>query len=457
MRFFIVILFFGLFFLPPLFAKGPPPGTGAGDTKANIMIMLDESRSMHRRDGAVIGIEKTTFDVAVANNGYVFAPSHNGHKIYILDSNSLYSVKGIFGTWNVYNNTTDGIARFNLPAEIALDQSDSTDEFIYVANRGVLTGQNGFYNGVTSRGFILKVCTGIATTTACPERGKLVDAYNGDNQIYNIAVHGNHVYALTRSFTLYKLNKSDLSLVTSINISGSIDGLHATRDGIAVVGEGTGEHVYLLSHRRQKICKFNTSDLSNATFTGGSHCITGLTHAQGLAASGKTTATTTDDFLYVWRKFSSGTINKFNANTGSYISRFARRGTGAGKTNNVEGLDVDSSGNIYAPEGNNSNARWVSKFNSDGDFVDRSPNPRAIRMAIAKLAIRTILKDPELTAGANFGFTVWGKNTFIHTPISATGASEIVSTTLPPIRHGGVGNKQGKTWLGKALEHVRTE
>ena len=62
MRFFIVILFFGLFFLPPLFAKGPPPGTGAGDTKANIMIMLDESRSMHRRDGAVIGIEKTTFD-----------------------------------------------------------------------------------------------------------------------------------------------------------------------------------------------------------------------------------------------------------------------------------------------------------------------------------------------------------------------------------------------------------
>ena len=54
MRFFIVILFFGLFFLPPLFAKGPPPGTGAGDTKANIMIMLDESKSMKQRDGAVI-------------------------------------------------------------------------------------------------------------------------------------------------------------------------------------------------------------------------------------------------------------------------------------------------------------------------------------------------------------------------------------------------------------------
>ena len=80
MRFFIVILFFGLSFSPPLFAKGPPPGTGAGDTKANIMIMLDESRSMHRRDGAVIGIHKTTFDIAVANNGYVFAPSQNGHK-----------------------------------------------------------------------------------------------------------------------------------------------------------------------------------------------------------------------------------------------------------------------------------------------------------------------------------------------------------------------------------------
>ena len=456
MRFFIVILFFGLSFSPPLFAKGPPPGTGAGDTKANIMIMLDESRSMHRRDGAVIGIHKTTFDIAVANNGYVFAPSHNGHRIYILDSNSLYSVKGIFGGYNVYNNSTDGIARFSYPAEIALDQSDSTDEFIYVANRGWQMDQNGFFNDEWGR-YILKACTGIPTTTACPERGQLVAAYNGDNQILNIEVHGDYVYALTGSFTLYKLNKSDLSLVTSINISGSIDGLHATRDGIAVVGEGTGEHVYLLSHRRQKICKFNTSDLSNATFTGGSHCITGLTHAQGLAASGKTTATTTDDFLYVWRRFSSGTINKFNANTGSFISRFARRGTGAGKTNNVEGLDVDSSGNIFAPEARNNNARWISKFNSDGDYVDRSPNPRAKRMEIAKLAIRSILTDPELTAGANFGFTVWGKNTVIHTDISSTGASEIISTTLPPIRHGGPGNHQNKTWLGNALEDVRTQ
>jgi hypothetical protein len=34
---------------------------------------------------------------------------------------------------------------FNQPVEIALDQSDSTDEFIYVANRGKQKGQNGFY------------------------------------------------------------------------------------------------------------------------------------------------------------------------------------------------------------------------------------------------------------------------------------------------------------------------
>ena len=176
-----------------------------------------------------------------------------------------------------------------------------------------------------------------------------------------------------------------------------------------------------------------------------------------MAVSGKTTATTTDDILYVWGKVNAGTINKYNANTGSYISRFARRGTGSGQTKMVFGLDVDSSGNIYAPEGNNKNTRWISKFDSNGDFVDRSPNPRAKRMEIAKMAIRSILTDPELTAGANFGFTVWGKNTFIHTPISATGASEILSTTLPPIRHGGVGNNQGKTWLGEALEYVRTE
>ena len=152
-----------------------------------------------------------------------------------------------------------------------------------------------------------------------------------------------------------------------------------------------------------------------------------------MAVSGKTTATTTDDFLYVWRKNNNGTIYKYNANTGNYISRFARKGTSAGKTNNVEGLDVDSSGNIFAPEARNNNARWISKFDSNGDYVDRSPNPRAKRMEIAKLAIESILKDPELTAGANFGFTVWGKNTVIHTDISATGAVSYTHLTLPTI------------------------
>ena len=76
MRLFILILFLGMSFSPPLFAKGPPPGTGAGDTKANIMIMLDESKSMKQRDGAITGIAKDTYDVAVANNGYVFTPSY---------------------------------------------------------------------------------------------------------------------------------------------------------------------------------------------------------------------------------------------------------------------------------------------------------------------------------------------------------------------------------------------
>ena len=130
----------------------------------------------------------------------------------------------------------------------------------------------------------------------------------------------------------------------------------------------------------------SVSSLSSTTFTGGSHCFGGLRDAQGLAVSGKTTATTTDDILYVWRKNTDGTIFKYNVNTGIEISRFARKGTGAGKTNNVFGLDVDSSGNIFAPEGNNNNARWVSKFDSDDVYVGRSPNPRAKRMEIAKLA-----------------------------------------------------------------------
>ena len=80
MRFFISLLILGLSLSYPLFAKGPPPGTGVGDVKANIMIMLDDSGSMSRTD-TTAGLDRWSFDVAVANNGDIFVADYNRDKI----------------------------------------------------------------------------------------------------------------------------------------------------------------------------------------------------------------------------------------------------------------------------------------------------------------------------------------------------------------------------------------
>ena len=46
----IMLISFYNFISSVVFAKGPPPGTGVGDVKANIMIMLDDSGSMSSTD-----------------------------------------------------------------------------------------------------------------------------------------------------------------------------------------------------------------------------------------------------------------------------------------------------------------------------------------------------------------------------------------------------------------------
>ena len=101
MRLFISLLALGLSLSYPLCAKGPPPGTGVGDVKANIMIMLDDSGSMSATDSAA-GLYRYTYDVAVANNGDIFAADYMKDRVTRLDSS--YTVKEFVGGYNRYNN-----------------------------------------------------------------------------------------------------------------------------------------------------------------------------------------------------------------------------------------------------------------------------------------------------------------------------------------------------------------
>ena len=453
MRSILIPLITGVLLSFPILAKGPPPGTGVGDVKANIMIMLDDSGSMSARDPAP-GMSHCTYAVDVANNGDIFTADPCYHKVTRLDS--AYKVKSTFGgSYNWYSNV-NGIAAYYQPWSLALDQADSTDEYVFVG-RYHARGAGSF--GSSSRySTILKVCTGITTTAACPKAGTLVAVNDKQNNQYysmGLAVQGNYVYSLSHPHMhIQKYNKSDLSFVTSrtnIRQQDFNNRFNYRYDAIAAVGD----YVYVSNYRIRKICRYNASNLSNANFSNGQHCITSPNYQwRGLAASGKTTTSTADDFLYTWtHRNSQGTIHKFNANSGAFVTRFARRGTSTGQTYHIyRGIGVDPSGNVYVPEAGYSNRTWVSKFTSAGAYVSRGPKSvnQGNRMKIAHTAIRAILKDPDLTAGANFGIMSWGSKFVIRTKISPKGANQILNKTLRKIY------PRGGTYLGRAIQHVRT-
>ncbi len=319
MRSILILLIAGLLLSFPILAKGPPPGTGVGDVKANIMIMLDDSGSMSARDPSP-GMSYCTYAVDVANNGDIFTADPCYHKVTRLDS--AYKVKATFGgSYNSYSNV-NGIAAYHQPWSLALDQGDSTDEYVFVGRyqaRGA-----GSFGSSTRYSTILKVCTGITTTAACPKAGTLVavnDKQNNQRFSMGLAVQGNYVYSLTyRGMHLQKYNKSDLSFVTTrtnIRQQDFSNSYAYHYDAIAAVGD----YVYVSSYYKRKICRYNASNLSNANFSNGQHCITSPNYYwRGLAASGKTTTSTADDFLYTWsHNNSSGTIHKFNANSAAFV------------------------------------------------------------------------------------------------------------------------------------------
>ena len=207
MRFFISLLVIGFSLSSPLLAKGPPPGTGVGDVKANIMIMLDDSGSMGRTD-ATAGLDRWSYDVAVANNGDIFVADYMRDRITHLDSS--YAVKGMVGNrYSGVSSTSSGQALFGDLFGVALDHSDSTDEFFYAANRRRQSSHNNFGFG---NSYVSKVCTGITITAQCPKLGKLIDADLPGRSMTGIAVQGDYVYTVGRDEMLFRLNNSNLSL-----------------------------------------------------------------------------------------------------------------------------------------------------------------------------------------------------------------------------------------------------
>ena len=107
------------------YAKSPPPGTGAADVKANILIMLDKSGSMGWAQGTAD--LRDPVDVAVNSAGLVHVVDwgDNAIKIFSATGTLLHTITGNhYGPNPVYNISSERHYFYN-PSKILVDKYDN--------------------------------------------------------------------------------------------------------------------------------------------------------------------------------------------------------------------------------------------------------------------------------------------------------------------------------------------
>jgi len=122
-------------------SKNPPPGTGAGDVKANILFMLDTSGSMSSRTTTHPGDPQYPSEVAVDSQGNMWVSSRYYRDIKKYDSSGIYISK--------FNNKVSG---WNYDRHMAVDSNDN----LYITNDHQVLKYD-------SNGTYLKTFTGLSS------------------------------------------------------------------------------------------------------------------------------------------------------------------------------------------------------------------------------------------------------------------------------------------------------
>jgi sugar lactone lactonase YvrE len=124
-----------------VWSKNPPPGTGSGDVKANILFMLDTSGSMRARTSRHAGDPRYPNEVAVDSQGSMWVSSQYYRDIKKYDSSGTYISK--------FNNKVSG---YNYDRHMAVDSSDN----LYITNNNQVLKYD-------SNGAYLKTFTGLSS------------------------------------------------------------------------------------------------------------------------------------------------------------------------------------------------------------------------------------------------------------------------------------------------------
>lgn len=344
-------------------AKSPPPGSGAADVPANILILLDTSGSMDEELPS--GDSRYPMDLTFDTDGNVYVAKY-------YDYVEKYDSAGEFVTsWGGHSGSgTNG--KFDFIYAIAADSSDNIYVSDHENNRIQKFNSDGVYQSK------------IALASG-PAYGVAVD-------------NSGNVYAVNGSGRIEKFDSSG----TKVGSTWS-----STYDEIRHVAfDSTTNSIFAARYDDKKITKFDLDGNYVSQFS--------------LSWKPMGIEVDNDGNLYISRPDSNNRVYKYTPD-GTLLDSWG--GTGSGLTNfkSPRGIDVRSSDNVaYVADYSNHRIK-----RADGTAFLIDDGNAKTRIEAAQSVIKKIVSDSNLTSGANFGLMKWNTNATMLVDVSDTGAQEI--------------------------------
>ncbi len=315
-------------------------------------------------DGTVpTGVIEYPYGVAFDSSGNIYIASKD-------DSNVIkYTSSGTYVTdWGSYGT---GSGKFKYIYAIAVATISGTD-YVFVADQ--------------NNGRVQKFTTD----------GTYVSQFDTGSSMKGMAMTAD-------ASSIYVINSS--GKVQKYNSSGTAQGSAWSNSGGTMIALDTSGNVYVTENGNERIRKYNSSGTLQMT-------ISTSYKPMGVAVG-------LDGSIYV-SNYSGNKIYKYNT-SGSQVATYGSNGTSLGKWKNPAGIARDASGNIWVADYNNDRIQGLS---SNLLFT---PPAEQSKMDQAKIVIKNIVSNTDLTDGANFGLMTWNSSATMRVNVSSSGAASIYS------------------------------
>ena len=416
----VKILLLTIFFTESAFSKPIPPGSGAGDVPANILLLLDNSKSMGWTVTEGAGIESVMDIVELDSGDLILAQGRR---------------KGLVKmTWDTEELDTDFAdsdgAGGNAPSirfrGLASDPNCGGRNSVLHSNPRSL-GIANIGDGDTTNDIIYANDSTGKKIVAIDVDGKCEDIITFSQEIKALTVRQfggyDHLIAVGRN-TIYSKNLTT-GTATDCSVGGDIRRRINGSTGIALDGaDGTPEYLYIASAGhiyRYRVSGANANNYCPSTSRNAFFRHHNTRNDRHRKAQAIEMDTDSDSIIYV----ASRTRHKIQKLTisGSSFTSTAQRGESRQKKATTSDAKVyifrpmglfvgrvneSAGGNklLYAGDRKPS-IEALDKDAANMTWEDAVGGSRTTRLKGAKAAISAVVSDTSLTSGANFGYGNW--------------------------------------------------